>query len=424
LLTVGCSEPLRGTLELEYVFETSQLVTTFVPAEGMTHDPETTFVKFEAYGGKLRDGGSEVTTFCKNLPGGAALRTTVTNIENGASVDVTVWSDVPEKPKGDHPGPAPEPRPCQGLPVVFATWTSTIVVEALGEVSDPGPIETCGSASATFELENLGEGDLEIRAAHVAPSGAARLDMHAMPVTLTPNELLDVTVTLAGDADFAEVTFETNDPKRPTLQVSIRATPLEILATPSPLIFAPGQSEAYLDLSVSCGDLEDVDFAIGSIVTDPTGESAGAFGIGGCGAACTLPRPSRIVVEYANDDESVGDVAELEMSMPGAESAKVLLVGQDERCEPSDASYTVTSTATCVGRPIALDGRSPDAVGYSWMVLHPEETVFDDAGDGTATLTPKEPGQHVVTLEIINACGAESAPSVFPIDVDEVCPDE
>ena len=47
-----------------------------------------------------------------------------------------------------------------------------------------------------------------------------------------------------------------------------------------------------------------------------------------------------------------------------------------------------------------------------------------DLGDGTATFTPTVAVAHVPMLEIVNTCGATSAPFGFPIAIDEICPGE
>lgn len=428
----ACSSMLAGSLAVDHDGPTNRLTATFSPADGQSIDSTTTFAKFEAYECMVRIGGTASMSGCVPLPASGIVAVTLESVEPGATVDVSVWVDEP--PKSTDEGALPvEPRPCQGVMIDRATWTNTATASVEEEMPPPVPgdvsvsnvASTCGPEPATISVENVGDGDLEIMS--VDAEDGATVDVAGdMPMTLEPNETLEIEVTLDDESDGAGVQITTSDPDEPTVRVAVTSGP-RVVNSQDRIVFEPGDRRQSFEVAGSCTRLGVVEVDIVAIENDPDGASVDDFYIEGCDELpCQLEDPVRIGVGYYNNDESTTDVATLTVSAWGEEPREILLIAREVPCDEPKAIFTATATTACVGESVMLDGTASEgAEQYEWdvAVLPKSEATLEDNRDGTAVLTPKEPGIHFVGLVVQNECDERSAREFVAISVDGSCED-
>ena len=157
---------------------------------------------------------------------------------------------------------------------------SPVAVAASREV-DLGAV--CGEGTATFTIENEGDGDLSIL--DVTTASAASWTVVSQPDTLAPGESGDI--VLAGGNENATVTVTTDDPDNNPIQLFILATPnaAPTLAGSWPASFErvvvpAGVTETFwVDLAddeagVDVAWTSNVDGLLGATPTDAGGEAA------------------------------------------------------------------------------------------------------------------------------------------------------
>jgi hypothetical protein len=130
---------------------------------------------------------------------------------------------------------------------------------------------------------------------------------------------------------------------------------------------------------------------------------------------------------YSNNDISSIDFAELHIASndPADPDHIVVLSATDAPCSPPSASILVNTVNPMVGLPVLLDASLSDPGGsmivdYQWSFAFTPNSpapMFSSQGMVTTSFTPADPGLHIVSLVVINACGSQSATATEQVNV-------
>ncbi len=139
-----------------------------------------------------------------------------------------------------------------------------------------------------------------------------------------------------------------------------------------------------------------------------------------------------VTISYANNDASMGDLAELIILSDDPQQPQVTipLEAEFDPCRPPTGLITIQTIPSCLNAPVTVDGLLSTAGGlqgggsslvdyqWSWIFAQGTMPAFSDQGQATTSFVPVIDGNHVLRLIVTNDCGASSEEAMVSVRVE------
>lgn len=317
------------------------------------------------------------------------------------------------------------------------------------------------AARRTVEVRSVGEGPLEVRAAHIEGPGDVRFTVQTpLPATVPPGDTLSLVVehppcdaVLLGQQDICEcprglqsalLELETNAPDAPgaiALFAQVETVGARLVTSPPARVdLRQGRTTTVTLANTGCATVRLDSVAL----TGPGGRGVHGGGpdihLAGCEAwPCDLDlelcpareadcaHSAQLNLRYDNRDGAPEELAELRLRTAGPAPAEHLLVVHatgGSTCEAPGLSLELDEAGVCLDRPQQIRAAlTPEtgSVQWRWLFAPNPAPELISTGD-EVRFEPTIPGFYMLEARAVNVGCRVEAVSTAALNIRERCP--